>query len=109
MKSAFEQCIERNAVRFIVTDAGAVYLELQVNAQVPGAEVPVEKIDADASPYLAIAAGLPSMGIEKANELVPAELKADWRLSVQRENGYSVWTVYSQKLPTMGDFTHVAN
>ncbi|ALN21793.1 hypothetical protein [Ectopseudomonas mendocina] len=109
MKSAFEQCVERKATRFIVSDDGAVYLELRTNPQMPGAEVPLEKIEADASPYLSTAAGLAHMGIVKANDLVPIQLRADWRLSVQREKSYSVWTVYSQKLPAMGDFAQLAN
>ncbi|HBO2935358.1 TPA: hypothetical protein L4R50_000354 [Pseudomonas aeruginosa] len=103
MNSAVEQSIANNAGRFIVSDSGCVYLELRVNPMTPGAEVPLEKVNADATPYLAVAAELPFMGIKEATELVPLGLRDDWRLSVQQERGYSVWTLYSQKLPSFCD------
>lgn len=94
MKSAFEQCIDRKAARFIVTDDGAVHLEQEVNAG-------LERISADASAYLVATAGMSLGDIHKGgNDLVPAHLRSDWRLGVQRENGYSVWTPYCQRLPS---------
>lgn len=97
MKTAFEQCIERKAVRFIVSDDGAVHLQQEVNA-------PLEAISADSDAYLKAVSGV-SFGDrpENVNALVPAQLRVDWRLGVQRENGYSVWTPYYQRLPSFAE------
>lgn len=95
MKSALELCIEAKAIRFLVQDDGVVFIQPLLGG-------PREQADADASPYLQFAKKVPAYGDrKKANELVPVELRADWKLSVQREHGYTVWTVYSQKLPSI--------
>ncbi|MCF5371978.1 hypothetical protein [Pseudomonas syringae] len=95
LKSALEQCIEEKADRFLAYDDGTVYL------QTYGGRT-VELAGTDASPYLEIAKGMSACGDRRmANELVPKVLRADWKLSVQRQDGYSVWTVYSQRLPSL--------
>lgn len=96
MKSALEQCIERKADRFVVRDSGEVFLEHRVNGG-------LEQIDADAACYLAAVAQLAYLEPTMVDNLVSAHLQIHWRLSVQREDGYSVWTPYSQKLPTLAD------
>lgn len=94
MKSALEHCIEQKADRFLVQDDGVVYLQTYGGAT-------AELIDTDASPYLQVAKTMRKCGDRKmVNDLVPVSLRADWKLGVQRQDGYSVWTVYSQKLPS---------
>jgi hypothetical protein len=94
VKSAFEQCVDRKADRFIVYDDGGVFVQSKDSIQ-------PEPIAADATVYLAATAGLTFGGEpQKVNELVPEKMRSDWRLGVQRENGYSVWTPYFQRLPS---------
>lgn len=93
MKSALELCIDAKAGRFIVMDGGVVYIQ-----PLSGGEL--EQVDADASPYLQATKNMRLMSRKSTNDLVPLEMGADWKLSVQREDGYTVWTVYSQKLPS---------
>lgn len=90
MKSALELCIEAKADRFIVRDDGVVYIQPPVG----GALV---QVDADASPYLQATKNMSTGDRKKANDLVPMSLRVDWKISVQRQDGYTVWTVYSQK------------
>ncbi len=94
MKSALEHCIEAKADRFLVMDNGTVYLQTWGKGT-------VELIGSDASAYLQVAKNMDSGERKKANELVPLDLRSDWKISVQRQDGYAVWTVYSQKLPTI--------
>jgi hypothetical protein len=94
MKSALEHCIDEKADRFLVQDDGVVYLQTYGGAT-------VELVGTDASLYLQVAKTLPACGDRKmVNDLVPVGLRADWKLGVQRQDGYTVWTVYSQKLPS---------
>lgn len=93
MKSALELCIEANAGRFIVQDEGVVFIQ-------PAQGGPLEQIDTSASPYLLASKNMRTGNRKMANDLVPIGLRADWKLSVQRQDGYTVWTVYSQKLPS---------
>lgn len=94
MKTALERCIDEKADRFIVQDDGVVFL------QTYGGEN-VELIGIDASPYVQVAKPMRFGSQKKANDLVPIVLRADWKLSVQRQDGYAVWTVYSQTLPAL--------
>ena len=95
MKSALEHCIETKADRFLVYDDGVVFLQTYGGST-------LELVGTDASPYLEVAKTMLACGDrKKANDLVPAELRSDWKLSVQRQDGYTVWTVYSQQLPTL--------
>ncbi|NVL49941.1 hypothetical protein F2S72_09330 [Pseudomonas syringae pv. actinidiae] len=93
MKSALELCIEAKADRFIVQDDGVVYIQPRLG----GALV---QVNVEASPYLQSSNALITGDRKKANELVPPALRADWKLSVQRQDGYTVWTVYKQELPS---------
>lgn len=93
MKSALELCIDARAGRFIVMDGGVVYIQPPLGGE-------LEQVDADASPYLQATKNMRLMGRKSTNDLIPLEMRADWKLSVQREDGYTVWTVYSQKLPS---------
>lgn len=94
MKSALELCIEANSDRFIVQDDGVVYIQ-------PASGGALVKVDADASPYLQANKNMSTGDRKKASDLVPKVLRVDWKLSVQRQDGYTVWTVYSQKLPSL--------
>lgn len=94
MKSALEHCIDQKADRFLVQDDGAVYLQAYGGAT-------VELVGTDASPYLHATKNMRTGDRKKINDLVPGVLRADWKLSVQRQDGYTVWTVYSQKLPSL--------
>ncbi|WP_162893406.1 hypothetical protein [Pseudomonas savastanoi] len=94
MKSALELCIDAKAGRFIVMDGGIVYIQ-------PLSGGDLEQVDADASPYLQNSKNMITGDRKTANDLVPIALCVDWKLSVQRQDGYTVWTVYSQKLPSL--------
>lgn len=94
MKSVLEHCIEKNADRFLVQDNGVVFLQTYGGAT-------VELVGIDASPYLQVSKTMPAGGRKAANDLVPIGLRSDWKLSVQRQDGYTVWTVYNQTLPTL--------
>ncbi|WP_439125909.1 MAG: hypothetical protein ACNJA3_28795 (plasmid) [Pseudomonas rhizophila] len=94
MKSALEHCIDAKAGRFIVMDGGIVFVQ-----PLSGGEL--EQVDADAWPYLHATKDMCTASRKKTNDLVPPAMRADWKLSVQRQDGYTVWTVYSQKLPSI--------
>lgn len=95
MTTALEHCINRQVLRFIVSDDGAVFMEETINAG-------YERVTTDAAPYLELAVGM-SYGDRPrmADHLVPAQLKTKWRLGVHRERDYSVWTAYSQQFPAL--------
>jgi len=93
MKSALEHCIDAKADRFLVQDDGVVFLQTYGGAT-------VELVGTDATPYLKVAKNMRTGDRKKTNELVPIGLRSDWTLSVQRQDGYTVWTVYSQILPS---------
>ncbi|WP_116827125.1 MULTISPECIES: hypothetical protein [Pseudomonas syringae group] len=92
MKSALERCIDAKADRFLVQDDGVVFLQTYGGAT-------IELVGTDATPYLKVAKNMRTGDRKKTNELVPIGLRSDWKLSVQRQDGYTVWTVYSQILP----------
>lgn len=104
MLTALELCIQRKASRFFVGDDGVIHME-------QAGKSGIERVDADAAPYLKVAVGMtfgdrPRM----VDHLIPAKLRLKWRLSVHRERDYSVWTPYLQQLPSLAiDFERNRN
>lgn len=96
--SILEQCLARKMSRFVVQDDGRVFLQRLVRHQVE-TDTGTEWIEVEASAYLAAVEGMRPGEMKMVDDLVPEPLRMDWRLGVQREAEWSVWTPYPQRLP----------
>ena len=94
--TAFEQCIRAKAARFLVRDDATVLLEPQING-------PLQVIEADASLYLVEVASTGRYERRMVDSLVPEAFRGAWRLGMQKQDGYTVFTPYNQTLPNVLD------
>lgn len=89
MNPVLQHCIDIKSSRFIVQDDGLVFIEAYVDG-------PLVPFDIDASIFLKIASGIEPYTRKVVDDLIPDDQRNNWRLLVQREDNFSIWSIYSR-------------